>query len=506
VRRRITVAILGVVIGALVLTVAGSVLLVRRAAITSAENQVVSEAQALGTLVSINQRFTDVKDIEVLREVGAFDDLRVVGVGPGGAVSSLPAPLTLPVVDVGALAAGHTVAGNVGYVVFVAQPLSLTVRQRASLAGGLPVRDLPVLVVTRHVRSPFSGLAYFVLVAAVVLVAGIAVAAVLARRISAPLLRAVEATRQMAGGNLAATVPVSPHDYPELAELAGSINTLGEHLSRSQGLEREFLLSVSHELRTPLTSIRGYADAIADGATDDVPGAVAIVGAEARRLERLVQDLLDLARLQTSQFSLQAQRVDAGGLVAAAAEGFHPEADAAGVALTSVTSPGLWVVADGDRLGQILANLVENALKFTATEVEVGAGRVGTWVALWVVDDGPGIDPGDLPHVFERHYTSDRLPARKTGAGLGLAIVAELAAAMGAEVRAESPVRAGHGARMVVWLPSADAGGVLHPPAPAGATGPGGGGTPPGASRAARRPGPADPGGPTSALPLRPPA
>ncbi len=120
----------------------------------------------------------------------------------------------------------------------------------------------------------------------------------------------MHATREIAGGNLEATVPVNRGDYPELAELADAINTMGRHLSRAQGLEREFLLSVSHELRTPLTSIRGYADAITDGATDDVAGAVTIIGTEARRLERLVQDLLDLARLQARQFSLQAQPVD----------------------------------------------------------------------------------------------------------------------------------------------------------------------------------------------------
>ena len=110
----------------------------------------------------------------------------------------------------------------------------------------------------------------------------------------------------------------------ELAALAEAINTLGANLARAQGLEREFLLSVSHELRTPLTSIRGYADAIADGATDDVPGAVSIIGSEARRLERLVQDLLDLARLQARQFSLHPQRVDTAALLRASSRGVLP--------------------------------------------------------------------------------------------------------------------------------------------------------------------------------------
>ncbi|HUY21526.1 MAG TPA: HAMP domain-containing sensor histidine kinase [Acidimicrobiales bacterium] len=488
-RRRITVAILAVVLGTLVLTVAGSVLLVRGAAIETAANELTTEAEAIGALMSSNPAFSDRAVLPVLRRVGAFDRLTLVGLGTDARVRPVPAPLVPAVLRPRALQSGATVAGHVGNVVFVAQPLALTARQRVTLAGGLPAADTPVLVVTRHVTNPVNGVFYFVLVAGAVLAAAVLVATVLARRISAPLVRALGATRQIAGGNLAATVAVSAHDYPELAELAQAINTLGENLTRSQGLEREFLLSVSHELRTPLTSIRGYADAIAEGATDDVPGAVAIIATEARRLERLVQDLLDLARVQARQFSLHTQRVDCADVAASVVEGFRPEAGAAGVALVAAVAPGagLWVDADPDRLGQIIANLVENALKFAAGRVEVGAARAGAWTGVWVTDDGPGMGAEDLPHVFERHYTSDRMPARKAGAGLGLAIVAELAAAMGATVTAESPAAAGRGARMAVWLAS--------DPAPGGHHGPTGGVTAPG-----------DPGIPTSALPLRPPA
>jgi len=453
-RRRITVAILAVVIGTLVLTVVGSLLLVRGAAISTAENELTTEAQAIGGLMSSYPVFTNTTVVDVLRRVGAFDRLTLVGLSPTGTLQRLPAPLGTSIMNVPALQSGATVAGNVGHVVFVAQPLALSQRQQLRLHDGLPLTDVPLLVVTRHVASPVNGFAYFVLVAGVVLLAGVVVAAVLARRISAPIVRSVEVTRQIAGGNLDATVPVNRGEYPELAALAQAINTLGENLSRSQGLEREFLLSVSHELRTPLTSIRGYADAIADGATDDVAGAVSIIGSEARRLERLVQDLLDLARLQARQFSLHAQRIDCGVVARSAVDGFAPEAAAVGIDLIGppVTSEVLWADADPDRVGQVIANLIENALKFATSKVEVGVHGVGDQVALWVTDDGPGIDPDDLPHIFERHYSSDRVPSRKLGVGLGLAIVAELAAAMGGVVDAQSPVEAGRGARMVLWL------------------------------------------------------
>jgi len=481
-RRRITVAILGVVIGTLVLTVAGSLLLVRRAAISTAENEITSEAEAIGALMSSHPVFTRKADVAVLRRVGAFDQLSLVGLAPTGSLQGLPAPLDPSIMNVAALQSGDTVVGNVGRVVFVAQPLGVSVRQRLALADGLPTSDVPLLVVTRGVANPVNGVDYFVLVAGVVLIAGIAVAAVLARRISAPIVRAVQATRQIADGNLEATVPVNRGEYPELAELAEAINTMGENLSRAQGLEREFLLSVSHELRTPLTSIRGYADAIADGATDDVPAALSIIGAEARRLERLVQDLLDLARLQARQFSLHPQRIDCAAVARTVAEGFQPEADSVGVTLgTAELRSSLWADADPDRAGQVIANLIENALKFATTTVAVGAERVGEWIALWVADDGPGVSPADLPHIFERHYTSDRVPTRKLGAGLGLAIVAELAAAMGATVDAQSPIDNGRGARMVLWL--------RNRPSPDGHD----------------EPAPGPPAPPTPALPLHPP-
>ncbi len=450
-RRRLTIAILAVVIGTLVLTVGASVLLVQRAAISTSESELTPEAQALGELVSVYTT-TDRQVAKVLKQVGGFDSVSVVSVSPQGTLTNLPSPLDPSVMDSNALLAGDTVSGNVGHEIFAAVPLTLSARKRVAL--GIGASDVPVLVITRHVKSPVNGVVYFLLVAGVVLVIGAGVAALLARRISAPLEEAVSTTGKIAGGDLSARVPTNPHDYPELRELAESINTMGESLARSEGLGRQFLLSVSHELRTPLTSIRGYADAVTDGATEDVLGAVGIIGSEAKRLERLVQDLLDLARLDARQFSLHMERVECTDIVEAVAIGFRPEADANSIELHTIL-PGdqqLWVDADPDRLGQIVANLVENAFKFAASKVLVGTGTAGPETLIWVVDDGPGIAADDLPHVFERHFSSDRVPTRKLGTGLGLAIVAELAGAMGSRCTAESPVADGRGTRMTIWM------------------------------------------------------
>jgi len=122
---------------------------------------------------------------------------------------------------------------------------------------------------------------------------------------------AVDTTRRIASGDLDARVAVRPHEDPEFAQLAEAINTMGGTLARARDQERQFLMSVSHELRTPLTSIRGYAEAVLDGATDDPHAAAVVISGEARRLERLVQDLLDLARLDADRFTLDLRTVDA---------------------------------------------------------------------------------------------------------------------------------------------------------------------------------------------------
>ncbi|MHB8330338.1 MAG: sensor histidine kinase [Acidimicrobiales bacterium] len=447
---------LAVVVGTLVLTVAGSILLVRRAAIDSAEKELTAQVGAVAQLlVNRPAALSDARVLAIVRRVGSYDYLGPVGLTPEGRFEVLPSPLNPVVMDVPALQSDQAVVGNVGNVVFVARPVSLTDSQRRNLGGGIPAADLPVLLVTRYVHNPVSGLPYFLLVAGIVLVVGAVVAADLARRISAPLVLAVDTTLRIAGGELGARVPVAARDAPELTELAHAINAMGESLARARGLERQFLLSVSHDLRTPLTSIRGYVEALTEGATDDVPGALSVIGGEARRLERLVQDLLDLTRLDARRFSLDIQRVAAAGIVSAVADGFRPEAAGLGLALTCTasTGDGPWVDADPDRLGQIVANLIENALRFAQSGVDVAIAENAGWALVTVVDDGPGISSADLARVFERHFTAERNPGRPVGSGLGLAIVSELAGALGAEVHAESPLSEGRGTRMVLRLP-----------------------------------------------------
>lgn len=294
-------AILLLVAFTVLLSTAGSVLLVRRAAKSTAEQQLYAQAKVIA---EYPKPVYLLRRLDALRYVGQYTSLGVVALsadqsfGPG-----LPASLAGGGLDTSALVAGDAVAGAAGNLVYVLIPLELSTAQKASLHPPIPYQEVPVLVATRTYLPPVNGLPYFLLVALASLAVAAAVAFALARRVSRPLTTAVEVTGRIAGGDLDARIPVSAHDVPELGELAAAINAMAASLERARSQQRQFLLSVSHDLRTPLTNIRGYAEALADGATDDVPGAVAVIEAEARRLERLVQDLLDLAQLDAQRFS-----------------------------------------------------------------------------------------------------------------------------------------------------------------------------------------------------------
>jgi signal transduction histidine kinase len=433
-----------------VVTTIGSYYFIQRAAVSTGQQELAGQARAIsqtfsGTTYRTKAAFT--REKRVITETGAFDSINLIALHADGSITgpALPSGITAAQLDVPGLQNDRQTTGHTSSLLaYSAVPTPIT---------GVTAY-LPVVVVTRQIHDPANGLRYFLLVGAIGLALAAVVAVTLARRFTRPLVDAVTATRRIASGDLDATVPQTRHEVPEFAQLADSINAMGANLVRARDQERQFLLSVSHELRTPLTSIRGYADAVVDGATDDPAAAAVVISAEARRLERLVQDLLDLARLDADRFSLDLQPLDCGEVVRQVAEGFRPRAVELGLELLTTVGSGapLWVTADADRLGQVVANLVENASSYAAHRVAVGAGSVGGKPAAWVVDDGPGIAPDQLSKVFERHFISDRLRGRRKGSGLGLAIVSELAAAMGATVQADSPVDAGHGTRMVVWL------------------------------------------------------
>jgi two-component system sensor histidine kinase BaeS len=410
-----------VVTGALLLATVATLVVTRMEARTQVRRDLGDQAQRLARRIETVQR-VGLAAVQVALRLEEGAVVCVEGTCAPRAGAGIPAGLTADDLDPGKLRQGRVVTGTRGDLVFAAAPAD---------RGD----NLMAVVLTRRLDATTDpvGPWFFVLVVLTALAAA-AVAANLGRRLTRPLRHAQTATGRIAGGDLTARVPENPSDGEELAGLARSINTMAESLERSRRLERQFLLSVSHDLRTPLTSIRGFADALAEGKDPDPAHAAGVISAEARRLERLVGDLLELAKLDARRFSLDVRATDLAEVVADTAEGFRPAADAAGVALTVDTDDtSTPAAADPDRLAQVMANLVENALKFAAGAISVGSAGV----TAWVDDDGPGIPDDDLPHVFEPFWQSSRAPARQVGTGLGLAIVAELVAAMGGTVQAE---------------------------------------------------------------------
>jgi two-component system OmpR family sensor kinase len=291
--------------------------------------------------------------------------------------------------------------------------------------------------------------------AAVALVISLFVAFWLARWIGKPLQQVVLASRQMPSPGAAAIKAGGPIEVQELAQAFIDMN---ERVLLSQKSQREFVANISHELKTPLTSVQGFSQAILDG-TADTPEAqkqaAQVIHDEAGRMHRMVLDLLDLARLDAGSFDLQRAAVDIPALLRSAAEKFAPQAQAADVSICLDLNALPAFQGDGDRLAQVFANLMDNALKHTPPggSVTVRASLSGSAtlpgpgdeIQVEVADNGAGIDKEALPHIFERFYQADpsRPGGKKHGTGLGLAIVKEIVGAHGGKISVRSTLNEG---------------------------------------------------------------
>jgi two-component system OmpR family sensor kinase len=275
------------------------------------------------------------------------------------------------------------------------------------------------------------------------------VAFLLAGGIARSLRRVADAARKLPHSPQPAPLPI--RGPTEVASLAASFNDMTDQLTRAREAERQFLLSVSHELKTPLTSIRGYTEALADGAVE-VDEAVEVIGREADRLDRLIRDLLDLARMNKSEFSVHREAVDLAAVARDVVQRYEPQARQFGVSLEAAGDEPAPALGDHDRILQVASNLVENALRLTGptglvrVEAEPRVLRVG--------DTGPGLLADELPRAFDRFYLHSRYgKERPVGTGLGLAIVKELVEGMGGTVEVES--EPGRGTTFTVRLPGA---------------------------------------------------
>jgi histidine kinase len=278
-------------------------------------------------------------------------------------------------------------------------------------------------------------------------------------RLVRPLGTVRAATRAMARGRY--DVPVPKPQETELAELADDVNILGRGLADAEARRVRLIGEVGHEMRTPLTVIDGYVEAMIDGVMPATPEQLARVGEEVRRLRRLSEDLSTLSRAEEGRLGLVLKPVELGSLVTAAADRLRPQADDAGLHLHVVSEPwSMEVLADADRLAQVVTNLLGNAIRATASggEVRVSCRRDGDDGVVEVVDSGEGIDPTELEHVFERFY---RVPGRKvgdhdSGSGIGLTIARGIMRGHGGDLTGSSAGR-GLGATFTARLPLAGA-------------------------------------------------
>lgn len=288
------------------------------------------------------------------------------------------------------------------------------------------------------------------------LLLSLALAFLMARWVADPLQRIVTASQHVP---VADQPPLEERGPREVRELTRAFNAMTARVQASQKSQRDFVANVSHELKTPLTSIQGFAQAILDETADTPESrtqAAEIIYNESARMYRMVLDLLDLACLDAGTADLKTEAVDVTALLNGMAEKFSLQAQQAGVTLQVDAPPGLpSLAADGDRLAQVLTNLVDNALKHTPPggQVALGAQLERAEMVIRVADTGAGIPAQAIPHIFERFYQADasRPGGEKRGAGLGLAIAHEIIAAHGGRITLRS--QEGQGTVFYVHLP-----------------------------------------------------
>lgn len=258
------------------------------------------------------------------------------------------------------------------------------------------------------------------------------VALLLGLAIILPVMRnlrhVTEAARQVASGDLTQRVPVTTRD--EIGQLAEQFNHMAASLERNQQLRRRLMADIAHELRNPMSVMRGHLEALLDGVFEPTPENLTPVYDQTLLLERLVNDLRDLALAEAQQLPLELTETDLAALVHRTARVFQTTASSKGLTLhVAVEESPLTVQIDPQRTEQIIANLLSNAVRHTpgGGNITVGAKKETEHAVVWVQDTGEGIDAEHLPHIFDRFYRVDQARSRSTGGtGLGLAIAKQL--------------------------------------------------------------------------------
>jgi len=391
--------------------------------------------------------------IRTLRKAIGGDRIFYVPIVPGASLFAGP----LPSLPVGTLTPKQLRSSR-------PTTLNLHVKKPGSLAGSYLAVAEPVTIGKQVlgalvVATPTSSLRsrWLVLIErlAIALGGGVLVVGLLGiyltRRITRPLLTLSAAADEIAAGHYDVEVP-QPPGHDEISQLSARFSDMAAKLAEAEQLSRNFLMSVSHELRTPLTAIRGHVSALREGVIDDpeaYSSSLAVIEEEAMRLERLVGDVLDLAKLNAHRFTVLEEEVDMRDLCERAYNAFGEVARQRSIDYRRDFEVRPVIVTDGDRVLQIISNLLSNAFRWTPEggRVSLALGADNGTVSVVVSDSGPGISPEERERIFRPFWSRDG-----GGTGLGLAIARELAVALGGRIDLRS--EPGLGARFELILPT----------------------------------------------------
>ncbi len=320
------------------------------------------------------------------------------------------------------------------------------------LVKGVPLGTVVLAKPLTDVNNAWKNVIGLVTIGTVIgLVVAFVLATFVSRRITRPLTVIGTAADRVARGDLDVNVVTESTSDDELGALATRFQGMVDRLREIDELERNFLMRVTHELRTPLTAISGHVQAVSEGVVEpeDMDDSLAAVNEEVRRLERLVNDLLDLTRLEAHQFRVVQEEVGLEALLEQAAAGFREISRANEVEFDTTTAAAPTVITDGDRVLQIVNNLLDNAFRWTPRggTVKLACLTSSGVAAITVTDTGPGIAPADHEAVFHPFYSR----RGEGGTGLGLSIARELASALGGRLTVTS--EPGEGSTFTLSLP-----------------------------------------------------
>lgn len=272
-----------------------------------------------------------------------------------------------------------------------------------------------------------------------------------ARSMTQSLRQVTEGTQRIAQGELGYQVQVTSDD--EVGELASAFNQMSTDLQKSSQARQQMTADIAHDLRTPLSVLLGYTEALSDGKLEGAPDVYAVMHMETQHLKRLIDDLRTLSLADAGELPLNKELCQPEALLQRTAAAMRPQAEAQGVQLQVQADPDLpHISVDPERIAQVLGNLVANALRYTSEngEIRLSARSEAGKLILEVKDTGAGINPEDLPHIFNRFYRGSKSRYPNGEAGLGLAIAKSLVEAHGGKISVES--HPGHGARFTIAL------------------------------------------------------